>query len=165
MPSRENTLRDGLIVGLIAYGSVILVYTTLDLLGARGLFFTVNLLGHAVLGGAAGAFDSGAGVSVGAIALFNGLHLVLSLVIGVVVLQLIAFAEREQRQALVVILALVSGFAVTVAVVGWWSAPFREQFSWASIILANVVAVFLSVIYLVRGRPDVMDRVVPHGHG
>jgi hypothetical protein len=165
MPSRQHPLRDGLLVGLIAYGSVILVYTALDLLGGRGPFYTVNLLGHAVLVGAAGAADAGVGVDLGAVALFNGIHLVVSLLIGLVVLQLVAFAEREQRQALVVILAIVSGFALTVAVVGWWSAPFREQFSWASIILANVVAVLLSLLFIVRRRPDVMERVVPHAHG
>jgi len=166
MSSREHTVRDGLLVGLIAYGSVILVYTALDLVAARGPLFTVNLLGHAVLAGAAAVgVDAATPVDVGAVALFSGVHLVLSLAIGVVVLQLIAFAEREQRQALVVVLALVSGFAITVAVVGWWSAPFREQFSWASIILANVVAVLLSVLFIVRRRPDVIHRVVPHAHG
>lgn len=165
MFSRSSHLRDGVVVGLIAYGSVILVYTVLDLLSGHGPFFTVNLLGSAVLAGGGVGLDPSAPLNVTSVALFSGLHLALSLGIGVVVLQLIAFAEREQRQALVVMLALVSGFAVTVAVIGWWSVPFREYFSWASIILANVVAVSLSTIYLLRNRPDVVERVVPHCHG
>jgi hypothetical protein len=165
MFSRSSHLRDGLVVGLIAYASVILVYTVLDLLSGRGPFFTVNLLGYAVVAGPGAGVDLSAPFNVTAVALFNGIHFVVSLAIGVTVLQLVAFAEREQSQALVVMLALVSGFAVTVAAIGWWSAPFREHFSWASIILANVVAVSFSTVYLLRTRPDVMDQVVPHRHG
>ena len=48
MATMRRTIRDGLIVGLIAYASVAAFYAVFDLLAARGALYTVDLLGKSV---------------------------------------------------------------------------------------------------------------------
>ena len=50
MPT-PRSLRDGLLVGLLAYLSVAGFYALFDLAAARGVLYTVNMLGMAVLRG------------------------------------------------------------------------------------------------------------------
>ena len=167
MSKTSSDVQDGVVVGTIAYATIASVYGIFDLLAGRGLFHTVNLLGTAAFhgGSEAATLGSGDAINLSAVLLFNALHLVLSLGIGVAVLLLIGYAERAHRQALTVVLVLVSGFAVTVAAVGWLSIGFRDVMSWGSIILANALAVAIGAAYVVWQRPGVVERMVPPKHG
>src|SRR5512133_3827029 len=51
MTTGNRWLRDGLIVGLIAYAAVAVFYSAFDLLASRGTLFTVNVLGQALFKG------------------------------------------------------------------------------------------------------------------
>lgn len=167
MPRTSTDLQDGVVVGTIAYAVIAATYGLLDLVAGRGLFFTVNLLGHATFGGAAaaGAITAGEPIQLSAVLLFNALHLVVSIVIGVVVVILVGYAEREHRQAYTVLLALVTGYAVTVAGIGWLSADFRDVLPWTSIILANALAVGAGAAYVAWQRPGVIERMIPSTPG
>lgn len=50
-PRTESDLRDGLMLGLIAFVVVAAFYNAFDLIAARGPFHTVNLLGRSVFHG------------------------------------------------------------------------------------------------------------------
>lgn len=167
MPRTSTDLQDGVVVGTIAYAVIAATYGLLDLVAGRGLFFTVNLLGLATFGdaAAASAVTVGEPIRLGAVLLFNALHLVVSIGVGVVVVALVGYAEREDRQAFTVLLALVSGYAVTVAAVGWLSADVRDMLPWTSIILANALAVGAGGWYVVWQRPGVIERMIPSKHG
>jgi len=164
--SRTTTdLQDGIVVGTIAYAVIAASYGAFDLLAGRGLLHTVNLLGTAMFAGSAAAAGAEGALNFSAVLLFNAVHLLASLGIGVVVLLLVGYAEREHRQALTVLLLLVSGYAVTVAVVGALSGAFRDVLPWGSIILANALAVGAGVWYVSWRRPGVIGRMVPPRHG
>ncbi len=163
MAADRRTLRDGLVVGLIAYGAVAVFYSTFDLLAAREAFYTVDHLGKAVFRGlrdpAVLLFPGRPDFT--AIFLYNGLHLLLSLAIGVTVVRIVAHAERVPSQAGLATGAIVAGFVVTILAVGWFTAPMRPVLPWWSIVVANALASALAGWYLLGTRPGLWSRMVP----
>lgn len=161
MSSTARDTRDGLVVGLLAYASVAAFYAIFDVLATRGTLYTVNLLGRAVMRGLRdpGVLQYPVALDVPAILAYNAVHLVLSLLIGVVVLHLVGHAERHPGRARMMLGTIVGGFVVTIVAVGVLSAPIRAVLPWWSIVVANSVAVVVGARYVVRRRPDVMGRL------
>lgn len=160
---QSRTIRDGLIVGLIAYAAVALFYTVFDLLAARGMLYTVDLLGRALFKGlrdpAVLMFPIERDLT--AVLLYNAFHLVVSLGIGLVVVSLVGHAERYPAQALLVFIMIVAGGVLTVFGIGYLTESVRPLLPWWSIAVANVVAVLLAGLYLVRRRPGLWQRLNP----
>jgi hypothetical protein len=161
MTETNRTLRHGLVVGLIAYASVAVFYALFDVLAARGPLYTVDLLGKAVFQGLRDPGVLGVPIRLdpSAIIAYNGLHLVISLTIGLIVTGLLELAERRPAQARVVLVTIVAGFIFTIAAVGWLSAPMRPVLPWWSIVVANTLAVLLAGAYLLRKRPGIWRRL------
>lgn len=150
MMSERRTFREGVRVGLIAYATVAIFYSGFDLLAARGTLFTVDMLGKAVFRGlrdpAVLLFPQQ--LDLAAIFWYNGLHLIASLVIGVIVTLLVAHAERHPTRARVLALAVFTGGALTVLTIGTLTEGMRSVLPWWSIIVANVLAAILAGFYL-----------------
>lgn len=161
MMAGTRTIRTGLIVGLIAYAAVALFYSAFDLLAARGSFYTVDLLGKAVFRGLRdpSVLQFPIARDPQAIFLYNGLHLVLSLIIGLIVVGMIVHAERDSSHGLMVLLALVAGGIATVLLVGYLTEPMRPLLPWWSIVIANVLATVLAGAYLLHTRPGIWSRL------
>jgi hypothetical protein len=153
-------VRDGLVVGLIAYASVALFYAAFDLLASRGALFTVNVLGRAMFRGLRDPSLLGMPMAIDAVAvaLYNGAHLVISLGIGMVVTIFVDHAEREPMSAQVMLLWILAGFVVTIGVVGVLTIPIRAVLPWWSIIVANALAVCLAGLYLSGQHPEFLSR-------
>lgn len=161
MMSERRTFREGVRVGLIAYATVAIFYSGFDLLAARGTLFTVDMLGKAVFRGlrdpAVLLFPQQ--LDLAAIFWYNGLHLIASLVIGVIVTLLVAHAERHPTWARVLALAVFTGGALTVVTIGTLTEGMRSVLPWWSIIVANVLAAILAGFYLLvrtRARPALL---------
>ena len=161
MSSGNRPIRDGVIVGLIASVAVAVFYAFFDLLAARGTLYTVDLLGKAVFRGLRDPAILQLPVKPDprVIMLYNLMHLVISLAIGLVVTGLVGYAERHPSRSRPVIAVIVAGFFVTVAAVGALTAPFRPLLPWWSIVLANALAVLCAASYLVRRRRGVWRRL------
>ena len=161
MSTDRGVVRDGLVTGLIAYASVALFYTVFDVLAARGFLFTVDLLGKALFEGLRDPAVLLLPIrpDLSAIFWYNGAHLVISLAIGLVVVRLLAQAERYPGQGPVVLLLLIGGFVVTVLAVGALTASIRPLLPWWSIVATNVFAVVLAGNYLLRSRPGIGRRL------
>jgi hypothetical protein len=163
MTPTSRTIRQGLIVGVIAYATVAMFYAAFDLLAARGTLYTVDLLGKAVFRGlrdpAVLTFPIEPDLT--AVAMYNALHFVVSIAIGLVVVGLVERAERRPAGAPLSLFTIVGGFFVTIAVVGWMTTPIRPLLPWWSIVAANTCAVVLAGAYLLRQRPDVWRRLLP----
>jgi hypothetical protein len=159
LPDRR-TLRQGLVVGLIAYVTVALFYSAFDFLAARGAFFTVDMLGKAAFRGLRdpavlmlpGQLDPSG------MFLYNGLHLILSLVIGVIVTAIVDQADRHPAVAPLLLVAIVAGGVVTVLVVGYLTQAARPVLPWSSIVTANVLASAVAGVYLLWRRPGLRRR-------
>lgn len=161
MVTAHGTVRDGLIVGLIGYASVALFYSGFDVLAARDPLYTVDLLGKAVFRGLRdpGVLLFPLPLDGMAIFLYNALHLVIALVIGIIVTALAGEAERHPGRAPLVLFTLIAGFVVTVAFVGLLTTPMRPVLPWWSIMVANALAVIVAGSYLVRKRPRLWHRL------
>jgi hypothetical protein len=158
---KSQTLRDGLIVGLIAYAAVALFYAVFDILAARGTLYTVNLLGQAVFRGWRDPSVLGFPMQpdVWAIAAYNALHLVVSLAIGFIVTALVARSEEQPSQGRQVLVTIVAGFVITIVAVGLLTRPIRSLLPWWSIVVANVLAVVVAGMYFLRTHPGIWHRL------
>ena len=163
MAPADRTMREGLVVGLTAYASVAAFYAVFDLLAARGSLYTVNLLGMAVFRGVhdPAILQLPVPLDLAAIFWYNALHLVLSLAIGLIVVRLVAQAERHPSQAQVVLFVIVAGFVVTILAVGLLTTSMRPVLPWWSIVVANSLAVFVAGLYVLRKHPGIWHRLVP----
>jgi hypothetical protein len=161
MLNERRTLRDGIVVGLIGYASVALFYSAFDMLASRGMFYTVNLLGKALFRGlrdpAVLMFPMQLDVS--AAFLYNAVHLVTALVIGVVVTALVGMGEQQPSRRTMVRVILVLGFFVTVWLVATLTTPIRPLLPMWSIISANVFAAIIAGAYLLSRRPGLWAKL------
>jgi hypothetical protein len=162
----DHDTRDGAILGLTAYASVAAFYALFDGLATRGPLYTVNLLGRAAFRGLRdpSVLQFPVAIDMSAVLLYNALHLICSLVIGLIVVRLVSRAERTPSQAWPMFLIIVAGFVATVVGVGLLSAPIRVVLPWWSIVVANASAVVVGAFFLSRRRPGVVGRVVPLLH-
>ena len=161
MATRRRWLLDGLIVGVIAYAAVALFYSAFDVLASRGMLFTVNLLGQALFEGLRdpAVLQYPMPVDPAAVFWYNAVHLVISLAIGLVVVGLVERAERRPGHAGLMAGFIISGFAITVAVVARLTEPMRPLLPWWSIVVANGAATLCAATYLVRHRPYLWRRM------
>ena len=157
------SIREGLVVGFIAYTAVAVFYAAFDLLAARGLLYTVDLLGRAMFRGlrdpAVLQFPNA--LDLAAVFWYNGFHLVVSLAIGLVVTGLLFRAERHPGQRRLILAVIVAGFVVTVLGVGFLTVSIRPLLPWWSIVVANALATVAGAVYLVRRH--VVDWVSASG--
>lgn len=163
MVAHHRTLRDGLVVGLIAYASVALFYSVLDFLAARGTLYTVDLLGRALFKAlrdpAVLMFPLERDPT--AIFLYNAFHLLMSLGIGVFVTGLVERAERHPSQAPLILFAILAGGVLTVVGVANLTESVRPVLPWWSIVVANALAALLAGLYLLRRHPGLWHRLNP----
>jgi hypothetical protein len=152
-------------VGLIGYAAVAVFYAAFDLLAARGPLYTVDLLGKAVFRGLRdpGVLAFPFRPDPTAIFWYNGLHLMISLAIGLIVATLVEQAERDSSRISVARFIILAGFVVTVLAVGWLTTPLRPVLPWWSIVVANALAMILAGGYLLRQRPGLWRRMMPFG--
>lgn len=155
----RHTLREGLLVGLIAYAAVALFYSAFDVLAARGSLFTVDMLGKAVFRGLRDpsvlqfpSVQDRAGMF-----WYNGLHLVLSLAIGLTVASLVGYGERHRGRIPLVLLAIVAGGVVTVLGIGALTQAMRPVLPWWSVAAANALASLAAGAYLLRKHPVLLQ--------
>jgi hypothetical protein len=161
MGAARRTIRDGIVVGLIGYAAVALFYSVFDQLAARAPFYTVDLLGRAVFRGLRdpGVLFFPLDRDWGAIFLYNALHLVIALAIGLIVTSLVASAEQHPSRRSLVWFVIIAGFVVTITVIGLLTTPMRPVLPWWSIVVANTLAVLLAGAYLVKRRPGLWRRL------
>lgn len=158
----NRTVRDGIVVGLIGYASVAAFYSAFDFLAARGMLYTVDLLGKAVFGGLRDPAILQFPLRPDMVSIFwyNALHLVSALAIGLIVTGLVGHAERQPAQRYVVLFIIVAGFVVTIFGVGLLTTLMRPVLPWWSIVVANTSATLLSGAYLLRRRPGLWRLLV-----
>ncbi|HMU62638.1 MAG TPA: hypothetical protein PKA66_12710 [Gemmatimonadales bacterium] len=162
MPQQVKVIREGLLVGLIAYAAVAVFYAAFDFLAARGPLFTVNLLGLAVFEGVRdpSILQRPIPLDLAAIFWYNALHLVFSLVIGFVVVRLIAQAQGHPAQAKAMLFTIVAGFVVTILAVAQLTEAIRRLLPFWSIVVANSLAVVIAARFLVRRHPGIGRALV-----
>ncbi len=149
-------------MGIIGSVSAAAFYAVFDIFAARGAFFTVDLLGKSLFTGMSDATALGLPtlLDVTSVAWYSGLHLLISLVIGLIVVRLVLHSEQHPSQAKAVLAVIVLGFVVTVIAIGLLTSPIRLLLPLWTIVAANVLAVLVAGAYLVRKHPDAWGRLL-----
>lgn len=166
MTPARRPVREGIMLGAIAYLAVAGFYALFDVLAARGPLYTLNLLGRAVFRGLRdpSVLQFPVAYDLPAMALYNGLHCAVSIVIGLIVAYLAFLPDRRPQLATLAGATIMAGFIVTILAIGFLTAPIRPLLPWWSIVVANSVAVLLAGWYLLRRYPDLWRRLLPLPH-
>jgi hypothetical protein len=137
---------EGLVTGLIGYLTIVAVFGMLNVVSGEGLFHTAALLGSALFYGArdAGSLVSGPGPIIA----YNGVHILISLLIGLGAAWLVFQAEKNRPLWYVVFFIFLAGFIYSVAVMGVFAAEMSDLLSWPLILFANLAAGFTAGGYL-----------------
>ena len=161
MSNTTRWIREGLIIGSLAFAAVAAFYLAFDLVAARGALYTVNQLGLILLRGPGEVTAAGGSwpIDPAGIAAYSALHLAGSLLIGMVVCRLVHEAELRPMQAQIALLFIVAGFAGTIALIGALSEGIREVLPWWSLIAANALAVLIAGYVMLQRHPGFLERM------
>ena len=152
-----KTIKEGIIIGFIGYASVALLYVFFDIIAARGLLFTVDILGKALFRGLLDplAMAEPAALDLEAIFWYNIFHLVTALIIGLLVISFVDLTDRKPSQGQFILFTLFLGFVITVVVVSFLTSPISDFLPWWSVIIANSISVVCSSYYLFKKHPGI----------
>lgn len=138
---RSRVLVHGLVAGLAAYLTVVVLYGILNLVTGHPPFETAVLLGGALVGPSVPA----AGQAIA----YNGLHLAIMLLLGGVCAWLVRRWELYPVLWYAVFVVLTIGMVVLTLLVGLFASQYAGAVRWPSVVLANVVAAGVMATYLV----------------
>lgn len=150
---------EGLVTGLIGYLTVVLLFAAINLLGGEGIFHTAALLGSALFFGLREASQLTGDPA--PIIAYNGVHILVSLLIGLGAAWLVFQAEKNRPLWYAVFFIFLAGFIYSVAVMGVFAAEVVHLLSWPVIVAANVAAGVTAGGYLWRRHRSLLAGLGP----
>ncbi|NIQ57926.1 MAG: hypothetical protein GWN71_32480 [Gammaproteobacteria bacterium] len=150
-PFGKRVLTEGLVAGLIGFVVVALFFVVLNLAQGRSPFYTAALLGATLFYGLEDPADLV--VWAGPVLAYNGVHLLVFLVLGVVAAWLASEAERgPQFWYLALSLFILLVFHMYGAVL-WFADVLRGALPWWAVGGASLGAGIAMIAYLWRAHP------------
>jgi hypothetical protein len=149
MASHSRYFREGIIAGLIGAALVAVWFLIYDAASGRP-FRTPSLLGAATFEGVKN--PSAVPTAAQYIVPYTVLHGVVFAMIGVLIAYLIVSAQREPSRVLTLFIALMCFEIFFLAVVTWLAHPVLDELAWWAILVANALAAFGMLAYLVIGH-------------
>ena len=138
MKGESSWVVEGLVTGLVGYLTVVVLFAALNLFAGEGVFRTAALLGSALFFGFREGVDPVAGP--GPIIAYNGVHIMVSLLIGLGAAWLVFQTEKHKPLWFIVFFLFLAGFIYSVVVMGVFAAEIVHLLSWRVIVVANVAA-------------------------
>jgi len=136
---RKNSwVVEGLVTGLIGYGTVVVLFAVVNVLSGKGLFHTAALLGSALFFHAADTPVPVLGPA--PIIAYNGVHILASLVIGLAAAWLIFETEKHRPLWYIVFFIFLAGFIYSTVIMGVLAAEITEILPWPLIVASNFAA-------------------------
>jgi len=129
---------EGLVTGLIGYLTVVVLFAFLNLVSGQGLFHTAALMGSALFFGAREVGEVAPGPA--PIVAYNGVHILVSLLIGLGAGWLVFQAEKNRPLWYVIFFIFLAGFIYSVSIMGVFAAEMAGLLSWPMILVANLAA-------------------------
>lgn len=138
MRSESSWIVEGLVAGLIGYVTVVVLFGIINLATGQEILHTAALLGSALFFGARSPEAIVAGPA--PIIAYNGVHILVSLLIGLGAAWLVFQTEKNRPLWYLVFFVFLAGFIYSVVVVGVLAAEMARVLSWGSIVAANIAA-------------------------
>jgi len=161
---RQQALWNSIYTGLIGYLAVAVFFIVLDPLLGRGFFYTPALLGAALFYGLSD--PAALVIQPGPIIAYNGAHLVVFLVLGLVVGELTYVSVRLRQQTWYLVTMLVILVLGHLYVALWvLTEPVRSALPVWMITVAGLVAVVAMVVCLLIIYPQLRGELVEGNRG
>ena len=138
MKASSSWVPEGLVTGLIGYVTVVALFGVLNLLAGEAIFHTAALLGSALFFGLRDA--SALTTDPGPIIAYNGIHIFVSLLIGLGASWLVFQADKNRPLWFVVFFVFLAGFIYSLVIMGVLAAELVPLLSWPVILVANLAA-------------------------
>lgn len=140
---RRRLIREGFTAGILGYAAVVALFIVLNLMAGEPLFQTPFVLGSALLG----SLLDQPGIY-GPILAYNGLHLAVSMALGVVASFLAFRAEKDHD--------LGSGLVFFVLAVGGWlpiflgaiTVEYLHALTWLQVVAGSALGAVVTLGYL-----------------
>ncbi len=154
---RNRALSQGLITGAIGYATVAICFGVLNLIAGRHLLHTAAVLGHRLLG----TLDDGNAVTIEAAPIFvyNGLHLVLFLLVGLVASWIVFKLEKYPQLWYLVLFLVLFIFFHTIGVLLAFVEPVTSAVPMWTTLLVSLAAVLMMGGYLWLVHPRLRKEV------
>jgi len=149
MASNPRYIREGVIAGLIGAAVVAVWFLIYDAASGRP-FRTPALLGAATFEGLQSA--KAVPTAVALVLPYTVLHGVVFAMIGVLIAYLIGSAQREPSRVLMLFIVVMCFEIFFLAVVTWFAHPVLDELQWWTILVANGLAAFGMLAYLIIGQ-------------
>jgi len=146
-----RTIEQGLLAGLIGFGTIAGVFAIVDLVSGRSPFYTAAVLGNALFYGVQD--PSFVTVSIGAVLGYSMVHLVVFLVFGMAAAALATLADRGLQLWFVALFFFIFISFHLYAAAQAVAAPMREALPGALVWGAGVAASLVMAAYLIRVHP------------
>jgi hypothetical protein len=153
-PDRARVLSEGLITGLVGALTVILFYGILNLAEGHSFFATAERLGLGLVTARAG--------EAGAVLAFNGLHVVVFLLIGLVAAWLVMETEKHPSFFILALFIGVAGLFAVLAAFLSFSASTGAALPIATILVASLAAGIGMGAYLLKAHPRLWAEIRDH---
>lgn len=149
---RSTALMQGLIAGMIGYAVFVIWFAVVNVIAGQSPFYTAHVLGMALF-----RFDPSA-VAQSVIA-YNGLHLVASLLMGMIASFLVQEVDLHPNLWYIVMFMFVAGLLYAVGLGGIIANEIAGAVSWIEVVIVNVLAALFSGGYLWKSHPRLKERV------
>jgi hypothetical protein len=148
-----ETLREGLIAGVVGYSATVVLFAVANLLMGRPVFHTAAVLGAALFYGVRDPMQ--VAVIPAYVLAYNGVHLIVFLALGLVGAALARLADRGAELWYVGLFFFIFVSFHLIATVQAVAYPMRSLISDAAIWIAGITAGLLMVGSLLRTHPAI----------
>lgn len=155
--TRKQLVLDGFIAGLLGYAAVVLLFAFVNLASMRGIFATPEALGRAILGTTDRA--AGPGGAMAPILAFNGLHLLVSLALGMLVAFLAEQAETDHGLAYGLVFTAIAVGGFVPIFFGAITVEALHALSWKSAVAGSVAGGLATLGYITWLHRDLVHQL------
>ena len=149
----QQVFGEGLFTGIIGYAVVAVYFAVENVLSGRSAFHTAELLGAPLVAGVPPEQAAAA-----AIFAYNGLHLLVFVVVGIVAAWIVTEMERHPALWYLGFFALFTGFAYDLVLLLMMVGPAAEP-GWLSLLAANSLAALGMGAYLWSVHPGLWEEI------
>jgi len=133
--TRQEVGLHGFFAGALGYASVVVFFAAFSTFAGKSPLDVPAAMGYALFPGLATTAET----AIGAALAFNGVHLLLSLGVGLLVAWLMYEAETHHQLWYVVTLVLIGGFIFGLLAMGVLGSEIAHAISWNAVLFGNVL--------------------------
>ena len=153
----QRVLMEGTVAGLVLYATVAIYFVVVNVVTGRPALETASLLGGALFAGV----ERPAQVTVtpGWVAAFNGVHLLASLLLGIIGSAVVLLIDRHRLAWYGLFYLVVAAFIMSFVLLGVLTVELTGVIGWGSLVASHLLGAVLAWGYLaVAHRQELRPR-------